>query len=75
MGKPCFTGTRILVYLIVQKLAARETADEILTAYPLLRAEHIRAALEYASQLAAEENCAYDLLKLLRDENIFCEGG
>ena len=54
-GKPCFTGTRIPVYLILQKLAAGETADKILTAYPQLRAEHIRAALEYAAQLAAEE--------------------
>lgn len=55
MGKPCFTGTRIPVYLILQKLAAGETADEILTAYPQLKAEHIRAALEYAAQLAADE--------------------
>jgi uncharacterized protein (DUF433 family) len=55
MGKPCFTGTRVPVYLILQKLAAGETADEILTAYPQLKAEHIRAALEYAAQLAADE--------------------
>ncbi len=55
MGKPCFTGTRIPVYLILQKLAAGESADEILTAYPQLRAEHVRAALEYAAQLATEE--------------------
>jgi uncharacterized protein (DUF433 family) len=49
MGKPALTGTRIPVYLILQRLAAGETADEILTAYPPLRAEHIRAALEYAA--------------------------
>jgi uncharacterized protein (DUF433 family) len=55
MGKPCLTGTRIPVYLILQKLAAGETADEILTAYPQLKAEHIRAALEYAAQLTADE--------------------
>ncbi len=55
MGKPCFTGTRIPVYLILQKLAAGETADEILAAYPQLKAEHVRAALKYAAQLAAEE--------------------
>jgi uncharacterized protein (DUF433 family) len=35
-----------------QKLAAAETADEILTAYPHLKAEQIGAALEYAAQLA-----------------------
>ena len=55
MGKPCFTGTRIPVYLVIQKLAAGETADDIVRAHPQLRPEHIRAALEYAAQLAAEE--------------------
>ena len=55
MGKPCFTGTRIPVYLILQKLAAGETADEVLAAYPQLKPEHVRAALAYAAQLAAEE--------------------
>ena len=55
MGKPCFAGTRIPVYLILQKLAGGETAAEILAAYPQLKAEHIKAALEYAAQLATEE--------------------
>ena len=55
MGKPCFTGTRIPVYLILQKLAAGDSAEEILKAYPQLTAEHIRAALKYAAQLAADE--------------------
>ena len=55
MGKPCFTGTRIPVYLILQKLAAGEAADEILSAYPQLKTEHVKAALEYAAQLAADE--------------------
>jgi uncharacterized protein (DUF433 family) len=54
-GKPCFAGTRILVYLILQKLAAGENSNEIPTAYPQLKAEHIMAALEYAAQLAADE--------------------
>jgi uncharacterized protein (DUF433 family) len=54
-GKPCFAGTRIPVYLILRKLAAGENSNEILTAYPQLKAEHIRAALEYAAQLAADE--------------------
>jgi uncharacterized protein (DUF433 family) len=54
MGKPCFTGTRIPVYVILQKLAAGEGANEILTAYPQLKAEHIRAALKYAAWLAME---------------------
>jgi uncharacterized protein (DUF433 family) len=55
MGKPCLQGTRIPVYLILQKLAAGESAEGILAAYPQLGPEHIRACLEYAARLAAEE--------------------
>jgi uncharacterized protein (DUF433 family) len=55
MGKPCFAGTRIPVYLVLQKLAGGGTSSEILEAYPQLRPEHIRAALQYAAQLASEE--------------------
>jgi uncharacterized protein (DUF433 family) len=55
MGKPCLQGTRIPVYLILEKLAPEETSEIILTAYPQLRPEHIRASLEYAARLAADE--------------------
>ena len=55
MGKPCIAGTRIPVYLILQKLAAGETGEEILAAFPQLKPEHIQACLEYAARLAAEE--------------------
>lgn len=55
MGKPCFKGTRVPVYLILEKLAAGETREIILAAYPQLRPEHIKASLEYAARLAADE--------------------
>ncbi len=55
MGKPCIQGTRIPVYLILEKLAAGETAEEILAAYPRLTKEHITAALKYAAALASDE--------------------
>jgi uncharacterized protein (DUF433 family) len=55
MGKPCLKGTRIPVYLILEMLAAGETNEIILAVYPQLRPEHIRASLEYAARLAAEE--------------------
>ena len=55
MGKPCLKGTRIPVYLILEKLAAGETSEDILAAYPQLKPEHIQACLEYAARLAAEE--------------------
>jgi uncharacterized protein (DUF433 family) len=43
------------VYLILEKLAAGETRQDILAAYPQLRPEHIKASLEYAARLAADE--------------------
>lgn len=55
MGKACLKGTRIPVYLILEKLAAGESSETILAAYPQLRPEHIRASLEYAARLAADE--------------------
>jgi uncharacterized protein (DUF433 family) len=55
MGKPCIRGTRIPVYLILQKLAAGESDAQPLAAYPQLRIEDVRACLEYAAALAAEE--------------------
>ncbi len=55
MGKPCLKGTRIPVYLILEKLGAGETAVEILTAYPQVTRGHIIAALQYAASLASDE--------------------
>ena len=55
MGKPCLRGTRIPVYLILEKLAAGETSQQILAAYPQLNPEHIKACLGYAARLAADE--------------------
>jgi uncharacterized protein (DUF433 family) len=54
-GKPCIKGTRIPVYLLLQKMAAGESADTILAAYPQLKPADLTACLDYASQLAAEE--------------------
>jgi uncharacterized protein (DUF433 family) len=55
MGKPCLKGTRIPVYLVLEKLGAGETAEEILTAYPQLTKAHISASLQYAASLASNE--------------------
>ena len=51
-GKPCIRGTRIWVSLIVENLAAGIPEEEILTAYPSLSKEDIRAALAYAAKLS-----------------------
>jgi uncharacterized protein (DUF433 family) len=54
-GEICVTGTRIPVTIILDSLAEGAKADEILTSYPSLRPEHIKAALAYAAELAHEE--------------------
>jgi uncharacterized protein (DUF433 family) len=53
-GKPCIRGTRIFLSVILDNLAAGQTAEQILDSYPGLRAEDIRAALSYAAELAHE---------------------
>jgi len=55
MGKPCLKGTRIPVYLILEKLGAGETPEQILKAYPHVTRSHINATLQYAAGLAANE--------------------
>ena len=41
--------------MILDNLAEGASSDEILTSYPSLRPEHIKAALAYAAELAHEE--------------------
>jgi uncharacterized protein (DUF433 family) len=50
MGKPVVTGTRITVELILEKLAAGETIEQILAAHPRLTREAIQAALAFAAR-------------------------
>jgi len=50
MGKPVFAGTRITVELILEKLAAGETYEQILEAHPRLTREGIHAALTFAAE-------------------------
>jgi len=50
MGKPVIAGTRITVELVLEKLAAGETVDQILQAHPRLTREGIQAALAFAAE-------------------------
>ena len=50
MGKPVVLGTRITVELVLEKLAAGETVEQLLEAHPRLTREGIQAALAYAAQ-------------------------
>jgi uncharacterized protein (DUF433 family) len=53
-GKPCIRGTRIWVSLIVDNLAEGIPEAELLSAYPQLQSEDIRAALAYAAEMTRE---------------------
>ena len=53
-GAVCFRGTRIPVSVVLDNLAAGETAATILVDYPILKPEHIPAAIGYAADLARE---------------------
>jgi uncharacterized protein (DUF433 family) len=50
MGKPVIAGTRVTVELILEKLAAGETFEQILEAHPRVTREAIQAALSFAAQ-------------------------
>lgn len=50
MGKPVIKGTRLTVELILEKLAAGETFEQLLDAYPRLTPQAIYAALHFAAQ-------------------------
>jgi uncharacterized protein (DUF433 family) len=53
-GKACVRGTRIMVSVVLDNLAAGVTTEEILTSYPSLLQEDISAVLAYAADLAHE---------------------
>jgi len=50
MGQPVVAGTRITVDLILEKLSAGETFEQLLQAHPRLTREGIQAALNFARE-------------------------
>lgn len=54
-GKPCIRGLRFPVSRLLGLLAAGETVETILHAYPYLEKEDILEALHYAAFLADEQ--------------------
>lgn len=55
LGKPVIAGTRITVELILEKLGAGETIDDLLLDYPQLTREAVAAALRFALQVMRQE--------------------
>ena len=56
VGKPVIRGTRITVQLILNKIAAGQTVEQILEDYPHLTREGIKAALEFAAKSVHHEH-------------------
>ena len=52
-GKPCIKGTRITVSDILNWMASGMSHQQILDDYPLLKEEHLRAALSFAADREA----------------------
>jgi len=50
-GRPVLRGTRIAVQSVLEMLAAGDSAEEVLEAFPTLRREQVLACLDYAARL------------------------
>lgn len=53
-GKACIQGTRVMVSVVLDNLAAGVAREEILASYPSLQSEDIEASIAYAAELARE---------------------
>jgi len=58
-GKPCIRNLRFPVSRLLGLLAAGETKESVLKAYPYLEGADIEAALRYAVSLAEEETVEF----------------
>jgi uncharacterized protein (DUF433 family) len=63
MGKPVVAGTRLTVELILEKLAAGESIEQVLEAHPRLTREAVLAALDFAAR-ALRADVVYPLRTL-----------
>ncbi len=65
MGKPVVAGTRVTVELILEKLGAGETIEQILEAHPRLTREGVLAAIRFGAA-ALRADVAYPVPELAR---------
>jgi uncharacterized protein (DUF433 family) len=63
MGKPVVAGTRVTVELILDKLAAGKTFEQISEAHPLVTREAIQAALAFAAN-ALRADVVYPIVEV-----------
>ena len=60
-GKPIIRGMRITVSTILDFMAAGESTENIIDAYPVLEKEDIMACLEFARRVADKSILSYEL--------------
>ena len=53
-GQACIAGTRVMVTVILDNLAAGFTVEEIIESYPSVTPQAVKAVLLYAAELAKE---------------------
>jgi len=53
-GRACIGGTRVMVSVILDNLAADISVDELLKSYPSLSRDSVMAAMAYAAELARD---------------------
>ena len=53
-GQACIAGTRVMVTVILDNLAAGFTVEQIAESYPSVSPDAVRATLHYAAVLARE---------------------
>ena len=53
-GRACIKGTRIMVSVVLDNLAAGVSYEEVLKSYPSLSREAVQAAIAYAADLTRE---------------------
>ena len=58
-GRASITGTRVLVTVILDNVAAGLSPEEIVRSYPSITRDSVRAAMCYAAELAREKVVAF----------------
>ena len=54
-GEPVFKGTRVTLRTVLASLAAGDSAEQILAAFPSLKADDVQAAIAFAAASAEED--------------------
>jgi uncharacterized protein (DUF433 family) len=54
-GEPVFKGTRVTLRTVLASLAAGDSAQDILSDFPSLKAEDVQAAIAFAAASAEED--------------------